>query len=497
MELFLSALASVCTPYSIMLMVVGVAVGIIFGCMPGLSAAMAVALFLPISFTLEPVAAMTLLVSLYIGAVSGGLIAAILLNIPGTPSSIATCFDGVPMAQNGDAAKALGTGIVFSFLGGMLSFIALIFLAPTLADLALKFTPAEYFGVTVFALTMIAALSTGSMIKGMLSGMVGMIVSTIGLSPIDGAKRFTMGIENLTSGFDLLAFLIGMFAITEILIAAEGFASENKAEPMELKKFKGFGFSLAEFYGQKWNLLRSSIMGMLIGILPGIGGSTSGILSYVAAKNQSKYPEKFGTGIMDGIVASETANNATIGGALVPLLALGIPGDGVTAMLLGGFMIHGLTPGPLLFITDADFVFGIFAALLVANVVMLILEFFGIRIFIRLLKVPKYYLLPVIAVLCVVGSFAVSSRVFDVITILIFGLIGYAMYKGKIPLAPSILGFILGPLVETNLRRGMQLTEGSFWAFFQRPIAATFMVCAIIAIIVPIYKNLKAHKSLS
>lgn len=493
MELFLEALLSMFTLSNLGIMILGVGVGIIFGSIPGLSAAMAIALFLPITFSMGPNAGMTLLVSLYIGAISGGLISAILINIPGTPSSISTCFDGAPMAKNGDAGKALGAGVVFSFLGGLISFIALIFLAPPLAQLTLKFSPIEYFAITVFALTMIAALASGSMVKGMLSGMIGLIFATVGLSPIDGARRFTLDIENLSSGFDLLAVLIGLFAVTEIILAAEEFSSDKKIEPIPLKKIKGFGFSMAEFMGQQWNMWRSSMIGLFIGILPGIGGSTSGILAYIAAKKQSKYPEKFGTGVIDGVVASETANNATIGGALVPLLALGIPGDGVTAMMLGGFLIHGLTPGPLLFKTNADFVYGIFAACLVANVIMLILEFFGMRVFVKLLKIPKHFLLPVILVLCVVGSYAVNSNPFDAQSILFFGLLGYAMNKGKVPMPPAILGFILGPLVETNLRRGLMFTDGSFWAFFTKPIALGFLLAAIVALVYPILKSMIAH----
>lgn len=494
MDVFAQAFINVIQPASLGLMFLGVGVGIIFGSIPGLSAAMAIALFLPMTFSMGPEAGMTLLVSLYIGAISGGLISAILLNIPGTPSSISTCFDGAPMAARGEAAKALGLGIVFSFLGGLLSFIALIFIAPPLAQLTLKFSPIEYFAVSIFALTMIAALSSGSMIKGLLSGMLGLMFSTVGLAPIDGSARFTLSIDSLSSGFDLLAVLIGLFAVTEVLQGVERTLGDGNAKVIALQKIRGFGFSMAEFLAQKWNLLRSSLIGIFIGILPGIGGSTSGILAYIAAKKQSKHPEKFGTGIPDGVVASETANNATIGGALVPLLALGIPGDGVTAMMLGGFMIHGLTPGPLLFKTNADFVYGIFAACLVANVIMLMLEFFGLRIYVKLLKIPKYLLMPVIIVLCTVGAFSVNSQVFNVWCILLFGVIGYLMVKGGLPIAPAILGFILGPLVETNLRRGLMLTEGNFLGFLERPIALTFLVVAVLALVVPLFSAYTQHR---
>lgn len=341
------AFVSICHPTSLLLMAAGVAVGIIFGSIPGLSAAMAVALFLPLTFSMTPSMGMNLLVAVYIGGISGGLISAILLNMPGTASSIATCFDGHPMAKNGEAGRALGYGIVFSFLGSVFSFLVLTFCAPLLADIALKFTPAENFGISFFALTMVAVLASGSMVKGVLAGMLGLIFALVGMAPIDGTPRFTFGSSSLMAGFDTLPTLIGIFAISEILITAESMGN-GKVEAMKMKPIKGFGFTWKEFVYQIPNAIRSALIGTGIGILPGIGGSTSGMLSYVTAKNMSKHPDEFGKGCPDGIVATETANNATIGGAMIPLLVLGIPGDGVTAMMLGGFLIHGLSAGPLL-----------------------------------------------------------------------------------------------------------------------------------------------------
>lgn len=475
-----SGLAGLMNPMSILLMFAGVGVGIVFGSIPGLSAAMAVALFLPVTFVMEADNAFTLLVALYIGGISGGLISAILLNIPGTSSSISTCFDGSPMAKKGEAAKALGTGVVFSFIGGLFSFLILIFVAPSLAKITLKFSAVEYFGVCIFALSMIVALAGDNMLKGLLAGFLGLALSCVGMAPIDGAKRFTFGLNELSSGFDVLPTLIGIFAVTEVLAYAESVIRSSRTTMIKQDaRIKGFGFTKAEFFSQKWNALRSAAIGTGIGILPGIGGSVAGIMSYVAAKKSSKYPEKFGTGIMDGVVASETANNAVIGGALIPLLTLGIPGDGVTAMLLGAFMIHGLTPGPLLFKTNGPLVYSIFAACIVANVVMLLLELFGMRIFVKLLSIPKYILLPAVLVLCTIGAFAANNRMFDAQTILFFGVLGYLMSKAKLPVAPFILSFILGDLVETNLRRGLQFTDGSFLAFFKSPIAAVFMIIAI------------------
>lgn len=484
------AVVGLMNPVSIVLLFAGVAVGIVFGSIPGLSGAMAVALFLPVTFAMESADAFTLLVALYIGGISGGLISAILLNIPGTSSSIATCFDGAPMAKKGEAAKALGTGVVFSFIGGLFSFLVLIFVAPFLAKITLKFSAVEYFGVCIFALTMIVALAGNNMLKGLLAGCLGLTLSLVGMAPIDGAKRFTFGIDELSSGFDVLPTLVGIFAVTEVLAYAEQVIKSGRTEMIRQNlKIRGFGFTKAEFWEQKWNALRSSVIGTGIGILPGIGGSVAGIMSYIAAKKSSKHPEKFGTGIMDGVVATETANNAVIGGALIPLLTLGIPGDGVTAMLLGAFMIHGLTPGPLLFTNAAPLVYSIFAACIIANVVMLILELFGMRIFVRLLSIPKYILLPAVLILCTVGAFAANNRIFDAKSILFFGVLGYLMAKVKLPVAPFILSFILGDLVETNLRRGLQFTGGSFWAFFKSPIAAVFMLIAIAFIAWTTVKN--------
>ena len=467
------------------LVLFGTVVGIIFGAIPGLTSTMAVALFLPITYTLGPAAGISLLVALFIGGTSGGLISAILLKIPGTPASVATTWDGGPMMERGEGAKALGLGVVFSFLGTIVSIVALVFIAPTLAKMALSFGPHEYFGIAIFSLTLIASLSSGSMVKGIFSGLIGFMFATVGIAPVDAIPRFTFGQVNLNGGFEILTVLIGVFAIAEIIKVAEEVKYEKKAtiKQVSMKGIKGFGFSMAEFYAQGWNFVRSSLIGIGIGILPGIGAGTSNILSYIAAKKQSKTPEKFGKGINDGVVASETANNAGIGGAMIPLLTLGIPGDAVTAMMLGGFMIHGIQPGPLLFVSQGALVYTIFAALIVSSVMMLVCEFYGMRIFVKLLAVPKNILLPIILVLCVVGAFGLGSRIFDIWTILIFGLIGYGFVKFGIPQAPFIIGFILGPMAETNLRRGLMLSDNNFMDFLTQPISGTFIGLAGLSIV--------------
>ncbi len=474
----------------ILLILAGVAIGIVFGAIPGMSATMAIALFLPITYRMDPISSICLLIGLYIGGISGGLISAILLKIPGTPSSIATTFDGAPMAAKGEAGKALGVGIVFSFIGGIISLVALMFISPALAKIALKFSTFEYFSISIFSITLIGNLSGDNIWKGLLSGLLGMLLSMVGMAPIDGLPRFTFGRNELSAGFDILPVLIGLFAVAELFVLAEEKYKMMGFKPLDYK-LKGFGFTMKEFVSQIPNAIRSGVLGTSIGILPGIGGSVACILSYIAAKKSSKYPEKFGTGIIDGIVASETSNNAVTGGALIPLLTLGIPGDATTAMLLGALTLHGLQPGPLLFKTNGDLVYGIFIALLIANVMMLLVEFVGLRVFVKLLNIPRKILMPVIIVLCVVGAFGLNNRTFDAVAIMVFGIIGYLLQKFKIPSAPFILGFILGPIIETNFRRSLMFSNGEIAPFFTNPISGAFLILTFVSIIFTVYSNIK------
>ena len=493
-DLLIQGFAAVLSPQIFILMVAGVAVGIVFGAVPGLTAVMAIALCLPMTYGLGPAAGISLLIALFVGATSGGLISAILLKIPGTPASIATTFDGGPMMEKGEGAKALGVGIVFSFLGTIASIAALAFIAPSLAKVALSFGPHEYFAIAVFSLTLIATLSSGSMAKGIFAGVLGFAVSTVGIAPVDATTRFTFGQVELNAGFSILTVLVGMFAVAEIIKVAETSRNPVTGAPPILVKIKGFGFTMAEFIGQIPNATRSAVIGIVIGILPGIGAGTSNIIAYIAAKKRSKTPEQFGKGTIEGVVASETANNAGIGSAMIPLLTLGIPGDAVTAIMLGGLMIHGIQPGPMLFLTQAPLVYTIFAALIVSAFLMLLLEFWGLRIFIRLLAIPKHILLPVILVLCAVGAFGLASRVFDIWTILAFGVLVYGFVKAGIPTAPFIIGFILGPMAETSFRRGLQLSRGDYTGFLTNPISGTFLVLAVVSILWQAYSEFRSMR---
>lgn len=491
-----AGILSICNLPIMALILLGTFMGIIVGAIPGLSVTMGVALFLPLTFGMDPIAGLSLLCGLYIGGTSGGLISAILLKMPGTAASVATTFDGHPMAARGEAGKALGVGIVASFFGGLISYIILMLLAPFIAKFALQFGPYEYFSIGLFSLTMIVSLSSGSLVKGVLSGMIGLILAFVGIAPITSFTRFTFGISELNAGFSMISMLIGLFAVAEVLTALE-----DKNKPGEERaqdcKIKGFGFTLNDIKGQGSNFLISTMIGTAIGILPGLGASICNILAYSVAKNRSKHPEKFGTGIVDGLIASESSNNASTGGALVPLLTLGLPGDNTTALILAGFMIHGITPGPLLFRTEGKLVYGIFAALIVANIMMLIVEYLGMRVFIRILSVPKNLLLPIVMIFCTVGAYANNNRVFDVVVMMLFGLLGYGMKKMKLPQAPIILAFILCPTVETNLRRGLMKSQGSFLPFLTSPISCIFLLIAVGTLIWTVRKEYLNSKKVS
>lgn len=492
--MILQGILLVMNPACLGLILLGVLVGIIFGSMPGLSATMAVVLFLPMSFGMEPINGISLLVGLYLGGISGGLISAILLKIPGTPSSIATVFDGGPMADKGEAGRALGVGILYSFIGGLISILALVFISPTLAKVTLVFTPVEYFAIAIFSLTIIASLSGKSLLKGLLGGLFGIALSMVGMAPLDSFTRFTFGNYQLFSGFDIVVILIGMFAVTDIMQA--GFERRHLADRMRKTTFvlKGFGITLKEFRGQIVNMVRSALIGIGIGILPGIGGSTAGLLAYTAEKNSSKHPEKFGTGIIDGVIASETSNNAVIGGSLIPLLTMGIPGNTVTAVFLGGLIIHGISPGPLIFMKSGNIMYGIFTALVVANVFMIVFEYLGLKWFVKLLDVPKHILLPIIMVLCVVGAFSTNNRIFDVWSVFAFGLVGLLFKKIKIPSTPLIIGFILGSMTEVNLRRALMASDGNWSVFVTRPISLAFLLVALVSVIMTLRKSSAALK---
>ena len=470
--------------------VIGTSVGLVFGCIPGLSAPIACLLFLPMTFGMEPVQGISTLIALYVGSTSGGLISAILLKIPGTPASIATVWDGGPMRDKGEAGRALGIGILYSFIGGIISTIALIFISPMLAKVAMNFGIYEYTALSFMSLAVIASVSDAPLINALISGLIGIFLAMVGMDAFGDVARYSFGNRQLLSGFSITSLLIGFFAVSEMLKYA--FQRPDDEGTTLSCSIKGFGITMEEFKGQFWNMIRSSLIGIGIGILPGIGGSTSSILSYTVAKNSSKYPEKFGTGIIDGIVASETANNATVGGALIPLLTLSIPGSTVCAIILGGLQSHGIFPGPLIFEKNGSLMYAIYAALIVSNVAFFVIEYKGINLITKAMRIPTYYMLPVVVVMCAIGAFSDNNRLFDVKVIFFLSLLSLLLSMIHLPSTPLIIGFVLGRTLELNLRRAIMYEMGNLRLFVTRPISCGLLIIGIVMLAVPVYKSVKA-----
>lgn len=470
---------------------VGVFIGIVFGAIPGLTATLGIALFLPFTFGMPATTSFALLLGIYCGGIYGGSITAILIKTPGTPSSATTVLDGHPMRNNGRAMEALSTAAYASFFGGIFSCICLIFLAPQLAKLALKFGAPEYFAIGIFGMSIISALSSKNIWKGLMSAGLGMAIATIGQDPISGASRYTFGVPALVGGFNLVAALIGIFAISEVLCKLEN-SRRDVLKADDISAVTGHLINLQNLVKTNWfNAIRSSVIGTLIGIIPATGSATASWIAYNEAKRGSKYPEKFGTGIVDGVVASESSNNAVTGGALIPLLTLGIPGDACTAILMGALMLQGLTPGPTLFTDHADVMNGIYCMLLVANVFMLILGLLGVPAFVQIIKVPTCILMPVVLVLCFIGSFAINSSMWDVRMALFLGVVGFLFNKGDFPLSPFLLGFILEPIVEKNFLRALVISSGDFSIFMTHPICLVFLIISAITFIWPLIRAFK------
>ncbi|WP_424929702.1 tripartite tricarboxylate transporter permease [Amaricoccus tamworthensis] len=472
------------SPLFLSLVVGGTFIGIVFGAIPGMTATMAVAVCLPITYSLGLENGLALLLGLYVGGISGGLVPAILLGIPGTPSSITTTFDGFPLAQRGEGEKALRIGIVASFVGGLISLLVLWLFAPALADFAIKFSYVEKFLIILFALTVMAALSR-DMLIGIFSGVLGIFIALIGTYDISdgGNGRYRLippGTEYwLDSGFSLLPVLIGLFGLAAILEQAErGVPKGHSKEDLKVGGKSTFSFSI--FRGQTLNLIRSSGIGTFVGILPGVGGSAASILAYSNAKTFSKKPEAFGKGEPSGIIASESGNNGLTGGALVPLLSLGIPGDSTTALLIGAFTLQGIQVGPLFIGNNPDTWNAMIFAMLVANIAMLMMMYVAIRYFALVVTVPKHILFPVILMMCVIGAYTINYGImFDVWTLLIFGIAGWVFVKLRLEVAPFIIGFILGPSAEVYFVKSLE-SFGTLGIFFTKSWIAMVLWVLII-----------------
>jgi putative tricarboxylic transport membrane protein len=486
-DLFALGFKAIFQPYPLLLLFLGTVAGIIVGCIPGFTITMGAALVLPLTFGMTSIQGLAAMIGVLVGGLAGGQITGILLGIPGTPSSVATVFDGHPMAKAGEPGTALATGTWASFFGGLISAGILMFFTPPLANVALKFGPWEFFSLVLFGLTIIASLSGKSLTKGIISGIIGLIAAMFGTDPMTGVPRFNFGLHGLAGGFSFLPVLIGLFAFSQLMSNLEKKAKASGALIEDSKLTFSSPKIIKAILSQPINLIRSSLIGVFVGALPGAGGSIACILSYDQAKKGSRNPEKFGTGVTDGIIASEAANNGTGGGGLTPTMALGVPGDAVSAIMMGALILHGIQPGPLLIIEFPELVYGVFVAFFVAHFFMLGVQLYGIRLFVRLTRVPLYVLIPSILVLCAVGSFSIHNRFFDIWVLFIFGLLGYLMVKFKFPLAPAILGVILGPIGETNLLRAL-MTDSDLTIFVTRPISLLFLVLALFSLIYPFFQ---------
>ncbi|RRD20818.1 Tat pathway signal protein [Brucellaceae bacterium VT-16-1752] len=484
--LFFQSLEQLVHPTNAALMFGGVLLGLVFGSLPGLSTTMAVALMLPLTFVFTPTIGISMLVAIYVGGISGSCVSAILLRIPGTAASIATTFDGFPLAQQGQPIRALGTAMLASFFGGIIGLGILITSAPLVAGLAIRFGPFEYAALAFTALTLVGTLSSGSILKGLVAACFGLTLSLIGIAPIDAHARYTFGIQSMIGGLAVVPFLIGLYAVPQLILQV---GQRDRPEVNLDLAVRGFGVSLSDIRRNIINIIRSALIGMGIGSLPGIGSAAANLVAYGVAKQASKTPEKFGTGTTEGIWAPETANNASVAGALLPLITLGIPGGGVTAVLLGGFTIHNIQPGPLLYSTNPSAIASIYAAFLFAAVLVLLTQLFTIRIFPRVLKTPRQFLIPAIFMITVTGVYISDYRVFDIFVMFGIGCIGFAFERYRFPLAPVVLGFVIGPILEINLRRSLMLSQGDWAPFVTNPISATFLVLAMVAILFGALRN--------
>jgi len=480
MENFIIGLSTVLTLDHLTLLFFGVLIGLIVGAIPGLNGNMAIALLIPLTFTMKPTGGLVILGAIYCAAAYGGSIAAILIGVPGTISSIVTTFDGFPMAQKGQAGKALGIATYSSVFGGIFSTLVLILAAPSLAMQALKFGPAEYFALTVLGLSCISSISRGSLLKGLISGVLGLIISCIGIAPQTGYSRFIFNNFSLLEGVPFMPALIGLFGVTAVLKIVE--KSGNPLRKSKLPNLQGLilNFRTIKKLFPTW--IRSAIIGTGIGIIPGAGTSIATFLSYEFAKEYSKNPEEFGKGAEEGIAASEAANNGVVGGSLVPLLALGVPGNSTSALFLGALMIHGIRTGPTLFIERPDIIYTFLVSLFIANIIMAPLGLFVARFMGNILYIPKSILGSIIIAICTAGTYSIRNNIFDITVLIIFGVIGYVFDKFRISIAPFILGLVLGPMMELSIQQALVISRGSYSFLWRRPITFLLLLLAILII---------------
>jgi putative tricarboxylic transport membrane protein len=495
-ELLAAGIANIVQVKYLLPLFFGTLAGVIGGALPGVTITMTIIVVLPFTFGLDPLQGLTAMTGVYVGGSAGGLVTAVLLGIPGTPSAIATTFDGHPMARKGEPGRAIWLGVWASFFGGLLGGVFLIGAAGPLAKIALEFGPWEFFSLFILALSMVAGLVESSLLKGLLSGALGLIVTVLGSDPVMGQERLTLGIPFIKGGIDFLPVLIGVFAFAQIMGELErigGGAPLPDAVKKEVTLAVSHAKVIWEVVSRPFQLLWYAFIGVLIGVLPAIGGSAASMMAYDQAKKISRRPQEFGRGIPEGIIASESSNNANVGGSLVTIMAFGIPGDAVTAVMLGALTIHGIQSGPLFISQNPQLAYGIFAAYLLAHPIMVLILALGARAMLRVVAVPKSTLFPVVLVLCVIGAYALNNTMSNVYVLLAFGVLGYVMVKLGFPLAPFILGVILGDQIEINLVRAI-MTDSNPWLFFTHPISGGLLLASAASFVFALWQHSRMKK---
>lgn len=492
LSLMLSSFAAVFNPFNMLYVLLGAFGGILIGCIPGLTSTMGIALLVPFTYGLDLLPSVGMLLGIFCGAMYGGSISAILIHTPGTPAAAATILDGYPMAKRGEAGRALSVALFASFVGGMIGALCMTFLSPFISKMALKFGPAEFFSLAVFGLSVIISISGKSLLKGLITALFGLLISTVGMDKTCAYLRF-FKMQGFYDGIPFIPALIGLFAISEVLAGIETNLGTQKMEA----KISGVLPSKADLKAIISTVIKGGFLGSFIGAIPGAGGDIAAFVSYSEAKRSSKHPEKFGTGIPEGIAASESANNGCSGGAMIPMLSLGVPGDSNTAILVGAFIMKGFQPGPMMYVEHLDIVYQVFASLIVANLAFLVVGMCGVRGFSKIISIERKILLPAILVLSLVGSYAINQNMFDVFFAIIMGVIGYLFQKYGFPLSPILLALILGPMSESNMRRFMQIDDGKFYLIFTKPICCVFLGLAVVSMVISVIQQNKINRKLA
>jgi len=486
LELFASALRNVFEFNTFSSMVIGLVLGVLSGALPGLTATMSVALLLPLTFGMDPLSGILVLISIIFGAIYGGSIPAIMLKTPGTPAAAVTVLDGYELAKQGSGGRAMSISIVSAVFGGLFSTAVLILVAPQLSRVALQFNSPEYFALAVFGLSIIISLSSVSLSKGIMIGLFGLLISMVGIDAISGVSRYTFGNVNLFGGFSFIPMLIGAFALSQVLVMIEEVYMGKTTEPPI--KMKSVFPKLADLARCKWTMLRSAGIGAFIGSIPGTGADISAFLAYNETKRWSKNKDNLGKGEIEGVAAPETANSATAAGSFIPLLTLGIPGDSTTAVILGALIMQGVRPGPSLFNEQRELLYSIFSGMIVTNLLLLVIAFIGLRFFMKILTLKKEFLIPGVVILCVIGALAINNNFFDVWVMVFMGFLWYILTKCGFPQSPLIIALILGPMAEREFRRSLIISNGSYSIFFESPIVVILVSIAMITLFMPVLK---------